>query len=411
MRSLKTLSWLLFATLFTLITAFILATVYYPLQPLEAHTDPNFETVFTAPEAPATELSEAFTKPTAFGWAESSAVWSNTEEVFPLASISKVISVLVTLEASPLNADVSTWGNLVITHEDFELQEEYRSEYGVAYFFAPGSVVPLKDVYKLIFLPSDNGAVAAYVNSVFPTREAFLDAVYSWAAKNEINSLRFVEPSGMDGGNMASPADLVKIGRIALNNPVVSQFISMKYAYVPEAGDLENTNPLLGIEPGVVGIKTGRSLAAGFNFLVAAKDTVHDREITRIAVTMARDSVEERASSGKEVLDAVKALPQEILLVKDKTPIAFVTTWQGDRIDLLVGGDASAMLLPGEEATMELTLPRELTNAEAGERVGELHITTPTGGTVLGITLSTSIEEPNIWWRLQNPKTVLQLGE
>ncbi|MHA3725207.1 D-alanyl-D-alanine carboxypeptidase family protein [Leucobacter sp. HY1910] len=386
-----------------------------------------------ASEEPAQAAVDAQPLPTAIGWAESEGVWSNDEQAYPLASVSKLVTVLVALETRPLAPD-SDGETHVWSEEDAAQQAAYLADDGVAYPVPVGTEMTERQMLTLIFLPSANDFADAYARWVFGSNEAFLAAVEAWKQKHGIASLEFVEPTGMDEGNRATPADLVRIARIALANPTVTQFTNVVSAEMPWGiGTIENTNPLLTELPGMVGLKTGRSSSAGFNLVAAQRVDAHGREVTKISVTMGRGSVEERAQSGRDMLAAMDTLPQVVPIVEAGTQVGEAVSVMGDQQPLTAATAASAVLLPGELATLEVALgagaagagaavsnaapdqavPTAATassdgqaDSGAGEVVGSVTISAPASSEVLPVVQTGSFTEPDLWWRVTHPEVL-----
>lgn len=381
----------------------------------------------TADAAPAQAAVAAQSLPTAIGWAESEGVWTNDDTAYPLASISKLITVLVALETRPL--EPGTDGETIVwTDADVALQAEYIARDGVAYPIPAGTEVTERQILTLVFLPSANDFAAAYARSVFGSDEAFLTAVEAWAAANGLDSLEFVEPTGMDEGNKANAADLVRIARIALQNPTVTQFTNVVSAEMPWGiGTIENTNPLLSELPGMVGLKTGRSSSAGFNLIAAQRADAHGREVTKISVTMGRGSVEQRAQSGRDMLAAMDPLPQLVPLLAAGTEVGEAVSVTGQREPLATTAAASAVLLPGETVTFEAALGETATagpdqadapsageaggvegadGSDSGPVVGGVKVSSPTGSETVPVVQLGTFADPTLWWRVTHPTSL-----
>lgn len=363
-------------------------------------------TTVTADQAHAQAAVDEQTLPTAIGWLHGSEVWTNDETAYSLASISKLITVLVCQDAQPLapgaDGPVYTW-----TQEDVERQKYYLSLDGVAYPIPAGTQLTLRQMLTFIFLPSSNDYAAAYAYSVFGDNETFLAAVRDWAGRNGISSLEFVEPTGMDEGNKASAADLLRVGRIALNNPTIAEFTRMPSAVMPwGVGLIENTNPLLTELPGMLGVKTGRSESAGFNYIAAQKTSVDGREAVKMSVTLGRPSKAARAQSGRDMLGAIEALPQETTLVTEGEPVGEITAVDGSQLQLIATETATATLFPGEQAKREVVLAEDADAGISAGAAGEIVVTSPSGEVRVPIRFDGALTEPDLWWRITHP-TVL----
>lgn len=379
-------------------TAYAL-TVPIPEPQLEITSDLNTEVKLSTDEVERAVTDE--TLPTAIGWLESEEVWSNDDTAYPLASISKLIAVLVTLEEAPLDPDPETWGTYTWTQADATRQQYYQSLGGVTFPMPVGTEIAMEDLFRLIFLPSANDAITAYVHSVFPDNDAFVEAVDAWADRHSLASVRLVEPTGLDEGNVATAADIVRIARLALHNPIVMQHTTVK-EHTLLGQTIESTNPLLGEEPGIVGLKTGRSLIAGFNFLVAQTTTVEGRELTKISATLGRGSIEERAQSGRDMLAKLDPLPHTLDIVTAGDQVGTITHWDGEPIPVTLTGGASAVFLPGETAELTLVL-HETRDAPHETSVGILTIDAVMEEEHIELVAQRGAEAPPISWRLLQP--------
>lgn len=382
--------------------AYVAACALAPLPGVRAGLSVEAEQTIGADPALAEAAVASQGLPTAIGWAGAEEVWSNDDASYPLGSVSKLITVLVCMEAQPLapGADGPTY---VWTEEDRARQDYYLSLEGVAYPIPVGTEITLREMLKFIFLPSSNDYAYAYAMWTFGDNDTFLTAVKHFKTKYGLESIDFVEPTGMDDRNRASAADLVRVARIALDNPTVREFNGMQSAEMPwGVGLIENTNPLLGEVPGVIGIKTGMLSTVGYNFIAAQQADASGREVINISVTLARPSKYARADSGREMLGLMAGMPQHFELVAAGEEVGAVTTLTGERVPLVTTGSASAVLLPGETATRTVRL-LDAEPGPAGTPAGTVLVTTPTGELEVPVVTAAEIAEPGLRWRLSNP--------
>ena len=384
---------------------------------------PGPEISLTAPDAlaaagdSAQAVVDSWDEPTAIGWygsheeGTSDEVWTNDENAYALASVSKLITVLVAQEKRPIELG-SDGVTIVWSEEDAEAQRQYLADDGVAYPIPVGTEVTERQMLTFIFLPSANDYARAYARSVFGTDEAFLEAVASWTKRNGLDSIQFVEPTGMDEGNKASAADLVRVARIALDNPAILEFTGTKRATMPwGVGEIENTNPLLGVLPGIVGLKTGRSSVAGFNFIAVQRTDASGREVTGISVTLGRGSPEQRADHGAAVLGQIAKLPLERELVAEGAHLGTAQWPFGPSAPVTAAASASAVMLPGEVADFSVT---QFESDEAGTaaaeadgagplEVGSLTVQAPGGEQIVPLVAPGAPKDPGLWWRMTHP--------
>ncbi len=340
--------------------------------------------------------------PTAIGWLHDEAVWSNDPTPHPLASITKLITVLVALEQAPLepgaDGPVHVW-----SQADSARQDYYLSIEGVAYPIPVGTSITTRQMLTLIFLPSANDYAAAYAYSVFGDNSSFVAAVEAWKARHGLDSITIVEPTGLDERNVASAADLVRVARLALDNPTVTEFTSTATAELPWGiGTVENTNPLLGVLPGILGVKTGSLNTVGYNYIVAQQSNASGRELVKIAVTLGRNSKVERAASGSQMLELMDGLAQTAEVVAEGETVGVAVAADGTRTSLLAAGSASTVLVPGESVgrIMEVEVPPV---GKTGDRVGVTRVQTPSGTEEVAVALGGPIQPPDLWWRVTHP--------
>lgn len=347
-------------------------------------------------EAPLTALVDGESRPTAVGWGEKETpVWSNDDSPYSIASITKLVTVLVGQEAEPIgvgeDGPTYTW-----TAQDQQLQDELIALNGVAFPVLVGTEMTRRQMLELSLIPSANDFVTAYAYSIFGDQAGFIAAVDDWTSRHGLDSVEIHEPSGMDSENQASAADIVRIVRMVLADPALAELVGTESVTMPWGiGEVTTTNPLFGLVDGVVGVKTGTTDAAGYNLAGAARSEFEGREFTRISVVLSRDSYGERASDSVALLRAMEPLPARIDLVTSGEPIGKLTSIDGQVVDLVADGDASSVLAPGEVATRTIV-----------DDATSIQVVGPDLDTIIPITRTSEFTEPDLWWRLTNPSLV-----
>ena len=409
------------------------------LHPALAVDADTTEQAVSLDETKAKAAVEAQSLPTAIGWADperdgigsiedDSPIWSNDRKAYPIASITKLVTVLVGLEKQPLapgeNGPMYTYGEA-----DRAREAELRGLDAIMHPVPVGSRFSTRELLELMLLPSSNDYAIAYAHWVFGDNAGYRSAVETWAKRHGLSSLRVVEPSGLDAGNVANAADLVRLGRIALQNPTVREIARLKTATIPGVGKVVSTNPLLGSVKGVTGLKTGSLDAAGFNLLASQTVKVMGRELVQISATLARPTREARADSGREMLAEMAAMPKRKRIVTKGEELGSVRTWQGESVSLLAAEDARAVLAPAEHVlrTVEVgktgvisyeggrsvfgTIEMHGRSAlKAGSPVGSVRFDGPGNLAPVDVVLGSAIAEPDLWWRMTHPAEVFGWG-
>src|SRR5690606_20404380 len=107
----------------------------------------------------------------------------------------------------------------------------------------------------------------------------------AWLAKNELTSITVVDTSGLDPRSTGTVDDIVRLGELALENPIVAQIVGTKSIQIHDIGTVENTNGLIGHD-GVDGIKTGTLDSFGANLLFSSSIVVGSETIELVGVVL-----------------------------------------------------------------------------------------------------------------------------
>ena len=79
-----------------------------------------------------------------------------------------------------------------------------------------------------------------------------------------LRSTHFVRPDGLDAaGHVSTARDLTELGRVLMRKPFVRHVVAMHDARIAGGRHLTTWNDLLGIFPGVIGVKTGHTVERG----------------------------------------------------------------------------------------------------------------------------------------------------
>ncbi|MCL2109147.1 MAG: D-alanyl-D-alanine carboxypeptidase [Oscillospiraceae bacterium] len=199
----------------------------------------------------------------------------NSREQRAPASVTKIMSALLTLEAGGLDRQ--------FTVDSMAIRVE-----GTSMGLREGDIVTRRILTQGMLLPSGNDASQAAAVSVSGSIPEFVKLMNSRAAQLGLSDTRFANPSGLDAdGHYSTAYDLGVLAIAALSNPDFAaickqQVIKTEYGNPPYTRWLQNNNKLLHLYEGVFGVKTGFTDNAGRCLVSAA-----ERDgITLIAVTL-----------------------------------------------------------------------------------------------------------------------------
>jgi D-alanyl-D-alanine carboxypeptidase (penicillin-binding protein 5/6) len=178
----------------------------------------------------------------------------------PMASITKLMTVLVTLEHVHLD-DVVT-----VTSDAAERGESSAN-------LRKGERLTVRDLVKAALIQSANDAAVALADYVGGgNRATFVEMMNATARSLGLSDTHFVNPDGLDArGHFSSARDLTKLARVVMRIPVVRGIVRTKQATIANGHSLKTWNDLLYTFPGLIGVKTGHTSGAGWSEVAAAR--------------------------------------------------------------------------------------------------------------------------------------------
>jgi len=149
---------------------------------------------------------------------DSSILYSrNSDVAAPIASITKLMTALVVLDARlPMDEP------LEITEAELDLPKMNVSRLSV------GTVLTRGDLMHLALMASENRAAHALGANYPGGLTVFVRAMNAKAAELGMHSAHFADPTGLSSENVASPEDLSKLVIAASKNPVIREYSTDK---------------------------------------------------------------------------------------------------------------------------------------------------------------------------------------
>ncbi len=148
---------------------------------------------------------------------------------------------------------------------------------GVAYFF-PGDRVTVRELFRAMLVGSSNTATQALVRSSGLTLPEFIAEMNASAAGLGLSRTHFVDPTGLDQGNVSTAKDVALLARAALNDPeIAAAVITPSFTVKKQQGKelrVVSTNRLLSSfinkPPYTIrGGKTGFITESGYNVVLS----------------------------------------------------------------------------------------------------------------------------------------------
>ena len=294
----------------------------------------------------------------------------NADARRPIASITKVMTLLLTFEALETGK---------ISLDDFVPVSEHAYHMGGSQIWLePGEEMTLNDMLKAICISSANDAAVAVAEYIGGSEPAFAEMMNARAAELGMTNTHFVNACGLDEPEHLSTArDVAAMSReMLLHHTEVRDYCSIWMDTLRGgATQLVNTNKLLKSYSGITGLKTGTTGKAGVCISASA-----ERDGLRlIAVVLGAASGKERFQAASTLLDygfshfesAAAELPADAPL---SLPVERGTA---ESVALTYTAPERCLMPKGESSTLQvaLDLPQKLAAPiRAGETIGTVKI-------------------------------------
>lgn len=349
--------------------------------------------------APASAVTWPAEGSAAVGVAGISTTAASGAETAPIASISKLVTVLMILDELPL-AVGEQGPSYTFTARDRTTYYSYLDNDESALNVPVGGSLTEYQMLQGILIGSAGNYTDRLASTVWPNDRVFAAAARAWLTRHNLPGITLVEPTGIDPANAADPASLITLARLALANPVVAEIVRTPSVELPGAGLVTNTNDLL-TDPAVVGLKTG-TLDGAYNLLAAEEVTIADTPVRVYATVLGQPTDEARDGETARLLNDVAAEAAAPQVVPAGSLTGVVTTKWGATVNIVTDADASVILWNGASGTVTTSIALGDARA-ANDAVGEVRVKGPLNATTTGLHLTADIPDPDPWWRLTHP--------
>jgi D-alanyl-D-alanine endopeptidase (penicillin-binding protein 7) len=188
----------------------------------------------------------------------------NAQSVLPIASITKLMTAMVVLDAGQRLEE-----RLQISRDDIDTLRHSGSR------LQPGVRLTRAEMLQLALMSSENRAANALGRHYPGGMPAFVAAMNAKAKLIGMHHSRFVEPTGLSSRNVSNAHDLSRLVREAWNYPLIRQYSvarSMSITAGQQSLGYYNTNRLVSTQGWAVGLqKTGYISDAGNCLVMQAR--------------------------------------------------------------------------------------------------------------------------------------------
>ena len=218
---------------------------------------------------------------------------SNSDEKLPPASITKIMSLLLVMEAID-RGDITL--ETVVT-----ASEHACSMGGSQIWLEPGETMTVNDLLKAAVIASANDACVALGETVAGSEEGFVALMNERAAELGMTNTHFVNCTGLDAeGHLTTAYDVAVMSSALIKHDLIKDYSTVWMDTLRDGkSELVNTNKLVRFYEGTTGLKTGTTSTAKY----CLSATAERNGLELVAVVMAGDSSNDRFGGAKKLLD------------------------------------------------------------------------------------------------------------
>ena len=324
---------------------------------------------------------------------------AEVDTTVPIASIAKVVTALVVLDAHPID-DGGEGAIITLTAQDSQRVADYRAITGATAPAPTGLEISQRSIIELMLVVSANNYADTLAVWAFGSVDAYVDAANAWLTAAGLAEVTVDDATGFSTANAATPRALLDLARLALDHPVVAETSAMSLIEVGGVGRFENRNPVLGVD-GITGMKTGTTNAAGSCLLFSATVDEAGEELHLVGVVLGGPTGAIVGEDVRTMLASVRDDYRRVTLaVRDELVVRYAAPW-GDSLELRVAEAASRVAWGAATSESVIRAPRlhpgEIPSAqEMIVQFGEEQVR-------VGLLWSGEISAPTLAWSLQEP--------
>ncbi|MBO7520443.1 MAG: D-alanyl-D-alanine carboxypeptidase [Clostridia bacterium] len=293
----------------------------------------------------------------------------NSDEKLPPASITKIMSLLLIMEAIDR-------GDLAVD-DVINASAHAASMGGSQIWLKENESMTVDDLLKAAVIASANDATVALAEAVAGSEEEFVRRMNEKAKELGMSGTVFKNATGLDDkGHISTARDVAIMSAALIKYPLIKNYSTVWIDSLRDGkSELVNTNKLVRFYKGTTGLKTGTTSGAGY--CLAATALRDGMEL--VAVIMGGESSAARFEGAKKLLDygfanySFKEIKPEF---KDGTKIA-VTGGEEPEVALAAGEGLGILQKKSEQGktTQKINLKSSISApVKAGDKVGEIEV-------------------------------------
>jgi D-alanyl-D-alanine carboxypeptidase (penicillin-binding protein 5/6) len=321
----------------------------------------------------------------------------NADTPAPIASIAKVITALVVLDAHPI-AVGEAGPDITFDAADVEALARSIQNAESRADIIEGTSMSERDALTVMLVESANNYAWSLARWAFGSEEAYVEAANSWLSEHGFASTVVADASGLSPETRSTPRDLIGLGELALANDVTALAVRTAVTTIEPIGEIDNSNKLLGTL-GINGVKTGTTDEAGSCLLFSADLPVGNTVVRVVGVTLGAPDHIELANALTTFLQSVQGGFHNVVPIVAGQPVATAgTLW--DTVTNLVPNESVEKLV-WSDTPVTLSIPSTTSSTgDANSVAGTATVTIGNEKIDVSLVRETDASDPGFGWRV-----------
>jgi D-alanyl-D-alanine carboxypeptidase (penicillin-binding protein 5/6) len=318
----------------------------------------------------------------------------------PIASLTKVMSAMVVLHDHPLVLGQN--GPLItITASDVARYKVEKAQGDSVVKIRAGETLSELQALEAMLIPSGDNITQLLALWDAGSEANFVAQMNALAKSLGLHETTYAGTSGVDPATMSTASNQLRLGEVAMSNPVFASIVALAQVTLPVAGVVYNVNAELGTD-GIDGVKTGWLPQSGGCIVVAASNTVHHVNANVVGVILGQEGIAPIPSALTAARKLVVAVDKRLRRdrLRAGSTVATYDASDGQVVPLVTASPLHLVGWSGALVHVRVWLTRPVgLYQSAGSLVGEVEWSLGAEHTRSALKMTASLTNNSLRWR------------
>ncbi len=318
----------------------------------------------------------------------------------PIASITKIITAYAVLTQRPLSLG-QQGPTLTLDSTDLSYFDYYYTHGGSDTNVKAGEKISEYQALQAMLLPSSNNMADSLARWAFGSIPAYVAYANQLMNNLGLTQTTVGSSSGFSDKTLSTADDLVKLGEVVLNSPVIAGIVNQQTAKIPVEGNVSNVNALVGLD-GINGIKTGNTDKAGGCYLFSSMQKVGKQTVELIGAVLDQTDLSNALSAAPPLIKAADGGFKQVIAIKKGQKMGNYKAPWGPTADIVAAQNVSLLAWQGKQLLIINSPQLIKAPSSGGSQVGTVTVLSGAKFASAVLTLNQNLSAPSPWWRISH---------